>query len=197
MKYLIGQKFGGQNCRKLGSVPKILSDEKFCPPKVLSAEFFFSIQKRHFGGQKCRNFGLLPKILSAERFCPPKILSAEFLSDKVTSNSWQPYQDYWLRVIDFWMKFRFEKVCGTKFWSSWKQYSSPIYSIYEKPLESQPYGQDEGATKFVRRTVPEILNFPEFHHLTHFCSNIYQFCPWYLSQTYSIYEKSIENQTFW
>ena len=32
--------FGGQKCRKFEMVPKILSAEKFCPPKVLSAEFF-------------------------------------------------------------------------------------------------------------------------------------------------------------
>ena len=38
-RYLIGQKFGGQNCRKFRLVPKILSAEKFCPPKILSAEF--------------------------------------------------------------------------------------------------------------------------------------------------------------
>ena len=30
--------FGGQNCRNFDLVPKILSAEKFCPPKILSAE---------------------------------------------------------------------------------------------------------------------------------------------------------------
>ena len=40
MVYLIGQKFGGQNCRKFGLMPKFLSAEKFCPPKILSAEIF-------------------------------------------------------------------------------------------------------------------------------------------------------------
>ena len=29
----------GQKCRFLGLVPNILSAEKFCPPKILSAEF--------------------------------------------------------------------------------------------------------------------------------------------------------------
>ena len=37
--YLIGQKFGGHNCRKFDLVPKILSAEYFCPPKIMSAEF--------------------------------------------------------------------------------------------------------------------------------------------------------------
>ena len=36
--YLIGQNFGGQNCQKSNLLPKILSAEKFCPPKSLSAE---------------------------------------------------------------------------------------------------------------------------------------------------------------
>ena len=32
------QNFGGQKCRKSGLLPKILSAENFCPPKILSAE---------------------------------------------------------------------------------------------------------------------------------------------------------------
>ena len=36
--YLIGQNFGGQNFRNFEFVPKILSAEKFCPPKILSAK---------------------------------------------------------------------------------------------------------------------------------------------------------------
>ena len=43
-RYLIGQKFGGQNCRKFGLAPKVLSAEKFCPPKILSAENFCPIR---------------------------------------------------------------------------------------------------------------------------------------------------------
>ena len=31
--------FGGQKCQKFESVPKILSAEYFCPPKIMSAEF--------------------------------------------------------------------------------------------------------------------------------------------------------------
>ena len=38
IKCLIGQKFGGHNCRKFGLVPKIMSAENLCPPKILSAE---------------------------------------------------------------------------------------------------------------------------------------------------------------
>ena len=32
--YLIGKKFGGHNCRKFRLVPKILTAENFCPPKM-------------------------------------------------------------------------------------------------------------------------------------------------------------------
>ena len=39
--------FGGQNCRNFDLVPKILSAENFCPPKILSAEFLSD--KVYFG----------------------------------------------------------------------------------------------------------------------------------------------------
>ena len=35
-RYLIGQKFVGQKCRNFSLVSKILSDEEFCPSKILS-----------------------------------------------------------------------------------------------------------------------------------------------------------------
>ena len=38
--YLIGQIFGGQKCRNFDLVPKILSAEKFIPPKILFDEVF-------------------------------------------------------------------------------------------------------------------------------------------------------------
>ena len=34
VEYLIGQNFGEQKCRKYDLLPKILSAEKFCPPKI-------------------------------------------------------------------------------------------------------------------------------------------------------------------
>ena len=40
LNYLIGQNFGGQNCRNSDWLPKILSAEKFCLPKIFSAEKF-------------------------------------------------------------------------------------------------------------------------------------------------------------
>ena len=43
--YLIGQNFGGQNCRKFDEVPKFLSAENFCPPKICPPNYLFSIQK--------------------------------------------------------------------------------------------------------------------------------------------------------
>ena len=66
-RYLIGQKFGGQNCRKFGLAPKVLSAEKFCPPKILSAEIFVRrIFVRRIFVQKLITiihvFMLLPKI---------------------------------------------------------------------------------------------------------------------------------------
>ena len=106
--YLIGQNFGGQNCRKSDMLPKILSGENFCLPKIFSAEIFCPLKSKtcqintnlmlkhiflvncmveirnrwkNFVGQNCRNFDLVTKILSAENFCPPKILSAVILSD--------------------------------------------------------------------------------------------------------------------
>ena len=40
VRYLIGQNFGGQNCRKSDLLPKILSAENFVRRKILSAENF-------------------------------------------------------------------------------------------------------------------------------------------------------------
>lgn len=34
VSYLIGQKFGGPNCRKSNLLPKILSADNFCQPKL-------------------------------------------------------------------------------------------------------------------------------------------------------------------
>ena len=42
--YLIGQNFVGQKCRKSGLLPKILSSEKCCQPKILSAEIFSKLK---------------------------------------------------------------------------------------------------------------------------------------------------------
>ena len=72
IEYLIGQKFVGQKCRNFSLVSKVLSDETFCPSKLLSN---ISIQNSGKIGQKFRNFGLVSKILSDEIFCPSKILS--------------------------------------------------------------------------------------------------------------------------
>ena len=69
MSYLIGQKFVGQNCRNFGLVSKILSDEKFCPSKILSNN---SIQK---SGKNRTKFSKVR--LGVENF------SDEILSDKV------------------------------------------------------------------------------------------------------------------
>ena len=69
--YLIGQKFVGQNCRNFDLVSKILSDEKFCPSKILSN---ISIQKSGKNRTKLSKFWLGVKnfvrrhILSDENF---------------------------------------------------------------------------------------------------------------------------------
>ena len=67
--YLIGQKFFGQNCRNFGLVSKLLSDEKFCPSKILSN---ISIQKSGKNLTKLSQFRL-----SVENFVRWIILSVE------------------------------------------------------------------------------------------------------------------------
>ena len=65
--YLIGQKFVGQNCRNFDLVSKVLSDEKFCPSKILSN---VSIQKSGKNRTKVSKFWL-----GVENFVRRKILS--------------------------------------------------------------------------------------------------------------------------
>ena len=80
MNYLIGQNFVGQNCPNFGLVSKSLSDEKYCPSKILSN---ISIQKSGKNQPKLSKFGLGVKNLSDEIFWSTKILSDEILSDNV------------------------------------------------------------------------------------------------------------------
>ena len=67
--YLIGQKFVGQKCRNFSLVSKILSDEKFCPSKILSN---IPIQKSGKNRTKLSKFRL-----GVENFVRRNILSVE------------------------------------------------------------------------------------------------------------------------
>ena len=85
MIYLIGQNFGGKNCRKSDLLPKILSAKKFSPPKILSGEIFCPLKSK-----TCLiNTNLMLSYFSCDLygkitiFVNRKILSAEILSDKV------------------------------------------------------------------------------------------------------------------
>ena len=69
ISYLIGQKFVGQKCRNFSLVSKILSDERFCPSKILSN---ISIQKSGKNRTKLSKFGL-----GVENFVRRNILSDE------------------------------------------------------------------------------------------------------------------------
>ena len=69
MIYLIGQKFDGQKCRNSSLVSKILSDETFCPSKILSS---ISIQKSGKNRTKLSKFRL-----GVENFVRRNILSVE------------------------------------------------------------------------------------------------------------------------
>ena len=68
-KYLVGQKFVGQKCLNYGLVSKLLSDEKFCPSKILST---ISIQKSGKNRTKLSKFRL-----GIEKFVRRNILSVE------------------------------------------------------------------------------------------------------------------------
>ena len=46
--YLIGQNFGGQNCRKYDLLPKILSAEIFCPLKISTCLINVKLMLKHF-----------------------------------------------------------------------------------------------------------------------------------------------------
>ena len=69
--YLIGQKFVEQKCRNFSLVSKILSDETFCPSKILSN---ISIQKSRENRTKLSKFRL-----GVENFVGRNILSEEIL----------------------------------------------------------------------------------------------------------------------
>jgi len=72
--YLIGQKFVGQKCRNFSLVSKILSDETFCPSKILSN---ISIQKSGKNRTKLSKFRL-----GVENFVRRNILSNKVLEKK-------------------------------------------------------------------------------------------------------------------
>ena len=74
-RYLIGQKFVGQNCQNFVWVSKILSDEKFCPLKIVSN---ISIQKSGKNLTKLSKFRLSLETLSDEMFCLTKCCPTKF-----------------------------------------------------------------------------------------------------------------------
>ena len=67
LEYLVGQNFVRQNCKNFVLVSKILSDEKFCPSKILSN---ISIQKSGKNQTKLSKFRL-----GVENFVRRNILS--------------------------------------------------------------------------------------------------------------------------
>ena len=89
-KYLIGQNFGGQKCRKSGLLPKILSAEIFYRLKfkiypvplpsnhieLINMKFMlkYKTDDKTFSADKIAKISnwWVPKIFVRRKFCPPK-----------------------------------------------------------------------------------------------------------------------------